>query len=116
MADLGGAVETERKPKMQGLEFLDDGIDAVGLALRWSARRKAHLEAMGALKFGEAFVFKAVVGLAGFFRVALLSGCSADESDARVSTIALQARKMRMSGFTATDLNIFGSSLERRVS
>ena len=67
MGDLGVAVETERKAKMQGLEFLDGGIDADGIGFALVCEKKSSVGDYGALKFGEAFVFEAVVGLAGFF-------------------------------------------------
>jgi hypothetical protein len=67
MGHLGVAVETERKAKMQGLEFLDGGIDTGGIGFALVCEKKTLVGGHGALKFGEAFVFEAVVGLAGFF-------------------------------------------------
>ena len=75
MGDLGVAVETERKAKMQSLEFLDGRIDTGGIGFALLCEKKNPVGGHGALKFGEAFVFEAVVGLAGFFRVSLLSSC-----------------------------------------
>jgi hypothetical protein len=67
MGDLGVAVETEPKAKMQGLESLDGGIHAGGIGFALVCEKKSPVGGHGALKFGEAFVFEAVVGLAGFF-------------------------------------------------
>jgi len=73
MRDLGVAVETERKAEMQGLGSLD-GFDAGGIGFAFLCEKNGPVGGHGALKFGEALVLEAVVGLAGFFRVSLLSG------------------------------------------
>ena len=67
MGDLGVAVEAKRRSKCKGLEFLDGGIDAGGIGFALLSEKKSPVGGHGALKFGEAFVFEAVVGLAGFF-------------------------------------------------